>query len=116
MRNQRSFRLESKRRAIEEMMSGASGPAQLYRLYDVTASLLYRWKRQYSRGKFDNGPSEEAAVRDRVEKLERLVGELTLENEVLKRGLAAQPQPTPEKRQAIRVWRCLGVGIRWGCR
>jgi len=30
---------------------------------------------------------EEAALRDRVEKLERLVGKLTLENEFLKRGL-----------------------------
>ena len=30
--------------------------------------------------------SEEAAVRDRVGKLERLVGKLTLENEVLTRG------------------------------
>jgi len=48
--------------------------------------LLYHWKRQYSRGKFNNEPNEEAAVRDRVEKLERLVGKLTLEIEVLTRG------------------------------
>jgi transposase len=49
--------------------------------------LLYHWKRQYSRGKFNNEPTEEGALRDRVEKLERLVGKLTLENELLKRGL-----------------------------
>ena len=36
---------------------------------------------------FVNEPTEEGALRDRVEKLERLVGKLTLENEVLKRGL-----------------------------
>ena len=46
--------------------------------------MLYRWKRQYSRGKFDNGPSEEEAVWGRVEKLEPAVGKLTLDNDVLR--------------------------------
>jgi transposase len=87
MRNQRNFSLEFKRRVVEELMSGESRPAQLCRRYNVTASLLYHWKRQYSRGKFNNEPTEEGALRDRVEKLERLVGKLTLENEFLKKGL-----------------------------
>jgi transposase len=87
MRNQRNFSLEFKRRVVEELMSGESRPVQLCRRYNVTASLLYHWKRQYSRGKFNNEPTEEGALRDRVEKLERLVGKLTLENEFLKKGL-----------------------------
>jgi transposase len=87
MRNQRSFSLEFKRRVVEELMSGESRPAQLCRRYNITTSLLYHWKRQYSRGKFNNEPTEEGALRDRIEKLERLVGKLTLENEFLKRGL-----------------------------
>ncbi len=69
------------------MMSGESHPAQLCRRYQISPSLLYHWKRQYSRGKFNNEPTEEGALRDRIEKLERLVGKLTLENEFLKRGL-----------------------------
>lgn len=40
---------------------GESRPAQLCRRYDITSSLLYHWKRQYSRGKFNNEPNEEAA-------------------------------------------------------
>jgi len=32
-------------------------------------------------------PSGDAALKDRIEKLERLVGRLTLENEFLKKGL-----------------------------
>jgi transposase len=87
MRNQRSFSLEFKRQVVEELMSGVTGPAQLCRRHDIAPSLLYHWKRQYSRGKFNNEPTEEGALRDRVEKLERLVGKLTLENELLKRGL-----------------------------
>ena len=87
MRNQRSFSLEFKRQVVEELLSGESHPAQLCRRYNISSSILYHWKKQYSRGKFNNEPTEEAALRDRIEKLERLVGRLTLENEFLKRGL-----------------------------
>jgi transposase len=87
MRNQRSFSLEFKRQVVEELLSGESRPAQLCRRYNISPSALYHWKRQYSRGKFNNEPTEEAALKDMLEKLERLVGKLTLENEFLKRGL-----------------------------
>ena len=87
MRNQRSFSLEFKRQVAQELLSCESSPAQLCRRHNIGSSLLYHWKRQYSRGKFENEPIEEAALKDRVEKLERLVGRLTLENEFLKKGL-----------------------------
>jgi transposase len=87
MRNQRNFSLEFKRQVIEELLSGESGPAQLCRRHNINSSLLYHWKKQYSRGKFNNEPTEEGALRDRIDKLERLVGKLTLENELLKKGL-----------------------------
>jgi len=87
MRNQRSFSLEFKRQVVEELVSGESRPAQLCPRYNITSSVLHHWKKQYSRGKFNNEPTEKGALRDRVEKQERLVGKLTLENEFLKRGL-----------------------------
>lgn len=87
MRNQRSFSVEFKRQVVEELLSGESRPAQLCRRHNISASLLYHWKRQYSKGKFNNEPTEESALQDRIEKLERLVGRLTLENEFLKKGL-----------------------------
>ena len=87
MRNQRSFNLEFKRQVVEELLSGESRPAQICRRYNISPSLLYHWKKQYSRGTFNNEPTEEGALKDRIEKLERLVGRLTLENEVLKKGL-----------------------------
>jgi len=87
MRNQRSFSLEFKRQVVEDLMSGESRPAQICRRYNISTSLLYHWKKQYSRGKFNNEPTEEGALKDRIEKLERLVGKLTLENEFLKKGL-----------------------------
>ena len=87
MKNQRTFSLEFKRQVVEELLSGESRPAQLCRRHNISSSVLYYWKKQYSRGKFNNEPTEEAALKDRIEKLERLVGKLTLENEFLKRGL-----------------------------
>ena len=87
MRNQRTFSQEFKRQIVEELLSGESRPAQLCRRHNISSSLLYHWKRQYARGKFNNEPTAEAALKDRIEKLERLVGRLTLENEFLKKGL-----------------------------
>jgi transposase len=87
MRNIRSYSQEFKRQVVEELMSGESRPAQICRRHNISSSLLYHWKKQYSRGKFNNEPTAEAALQDRIEKLERLVGKLTLENEFLKKGL-----------------------------
>jgi transposase-like protein len=87
MRNQRTFSQEFKRQVVEELFSGESHPAQLCRRHNISSSLLYHWKRQYSRGRYNNEPTAEAALKDRIEKLERLVGKLTLENEFLKKGL-----------------------------
>jgi len=87
MRNKRTFSLEFKRQVVEELLSDEGRPAQICRRYNINASLLYHWKKQYSRGKFDNEPTEEGALKERVQQLERMVGKLTLENEFLKKGL-----------------------------
>ncbi len=87
MKDKRNFSLEFKRQVVQELLGGESGAAQLCRRHNITSSLLYHWKEQYSKGKFNNEPTREGALKDRIEKLERLVGKLTLENEVLKKGL-----------------------------
>jgi transposase-like protein len=87
MKNQRTFSLEFKRQVVEDFLSGENGAAQLCRRYNICSSLLYHWRDQYSRGRFNNEPTREGAFRDKIDKLERLVGKLTLENEVLKKGL-----------------------------
>jgi transposase len=87
MGNQRRFSPEFKRSVIEELLSQSSSSAQLCRRYNISSGLLYHWKRQYSRGKFGNEPTQEAVFTDRIDKLERLVGQLTLENDLLKKAL-----------------------------
>jgi transposase len=102
MKNRRSFSLEFKRQIVEELLSGESSPAQICRRHNIQSSLLYHWKRQYSRGKFNNEPTEEAALKDRNEQLERLVGRLTLENEFLKRGLQNSLSQSRRNGKALR--------------
>jgi len=87
MANRRSFSLELKRQVVQELLSGESTAAQLCRRHSIVCGLLYHWKIQYQRGKFNTEPTQEAALKDRVEQLERLVGKLSLENEFLKKGL-----------------------------
>jgi len=67
--------------------SGTTGPAHLCRRYNLSSDLLYHWKKQYARGRFNNEPTQEAAVLDRINALEKMVGRLTLENEFLKKAL-----------------------------
>ena len=86
MRQQRNFSIEFKRQVVEELISGSSRPSQICRRYNIVPSLLAHWKKQYNLGNFDNEPVKEAALQDRIEKLEMLVGKLTLENEFLKKA------------------------------
>lgn len=115
MKNQRGFSLEFKRQVVEELLSGESRPAQLYRRHNISSSVIYRWKKQYSRGKFNNEPTQEAALKDRVEKLERLVGKLTLENEFFKKGVAEQPQPSRQRKKLVTWYNHLFRNIHRGC-
>ena len=108
MRNVRSFSLEFKRQVVEELLSGESGAAQLCRRHSISSSLLYHWKEQYSRGKFNNEPTKGGALKDRVEKLERLVGKLALENEILKKGLQNSVNRSSGNGKSS------GYGVVWG--
>jgi transposase len=58
----RSFSKEFKRKVVEEWVAGQIGPAQLYRKYEISPGLLYNWKRQYGRGKYDNEPTSEVII------------------------------------------------------
>ena len=96
MKPRRTFSNEFKRQVIEEYLSGFSTAAQLMRRHEISSGLLYHWKDQYTKGRFDNPPTHEAALEERVRQLEQLVGRLTLENEFLKK--AVQRSLAPSKR------------------
>jgi transposase-like protein len=56
---QRSFSLEFKRQVVEELLGGENRPTQLCRRHNISPSILYYWKKQYSQGKSNNEPTKE---------------------------------------------------------
>jgi transposase-like protein len=52
MKNQRSFSLEFKRQAVEELLSGESRPAQLCRRYDSLLHLTRSYHKTQGEVKF----------------------------------------------------------------
>ena len=53
MKKKRSFTKEFKGLLVEEFLAGQTGPAQLCRKYEISSGLLYHWKRQYGRARYD---------------------------------------------------------------
>jgi len=100
MKNQRTFSLEIKRQVVEDFLSSGCA-AQICRKYNICSSLLNHWKDIYSRGRFNNEPTQEGAIRERIEKLERLVGKLTLENEVLKKAFQNSLNQAPKNSKSL---------------
>ena len=115
MKHRRTFSNEFKRQVVEEYLSGVSTAAQLMRRHDISSGLFYHWKDQYTKGRFDNPPTQEAALEERVRQLEQLVGKLTLENEFLKKAVQRGLCTAEEKRQFIAEHRPLVESIERGC-
>lgn len=91
-RQQRQFSAQFKFETVMEVLRGEKPTAQVCRERDITDSLVYKWKQEF----LDKAPglfeSKQAAssTRDeqaeRIAELERLVGQLTMENALLKKG------------------------------
>ena len=58
------------------------------RKYGISPVMIGRWKREYSSGKFFENTNnfDIASLKIRISELERLVGELLLENKMLKKA------------------------------
>jgi transposase-like protein len=88
MRARRTFDDEFKARIVETIAAGVASQAELSRQYGISPVMIGRWKREYGSGKFfENANSTDiAGIKIRMAELERLVGELLLENKMLKKA------------------------------
>jgi putative transposase len=91
----RVFSREFKLAAVHQVASGEKRPAQVCREHGIGEGLLLRWRREYeARGEAafaPHQPSEAEALERRIADLERLCGQLALENAVLKKALGNSP-------------------------
>ena len=102
MRVRRSFSDEFKKQVVESIVSGSATQAEIAREYKISPVIITRWKKDYKSGKFfENVDSYDMAKQElRVRELERLLGKLTLENEMLKR---ARDLATKEKKEDLSI-------------
>ena len=91
----RVFSREFKLSVVRQVADGEKRPAQACREHGIAEGLLLRWRREYeARGEAafaPHGPSEVETLERRVAELERLCGQLALENAVLKGALRGSP-------------------------
>ena len=97
MARYRTYTVEFKRRVAEEHLSGGASLSELARRHDVSrellriwVKLLRIWVKKYEAGEFaGDGPAKAArrAEEAKIASLEREVGQLTLELDLLNKGL-----------------------------
>ena len=85
MRVRRTFTKEFKRQIACEILSGTRTTAAICRQYSIAYPVVARWKKDYAMGRLDNEPTTEAGYQEKIAKLERKVGQLTMENDFLKK-------------------------------
>lgn len=88
----REFKLQCCRQAA----TAEKRPAQICREHNLSQSVLLRWRKEYeARGeaafteKQPSQPSGDEALQARIAELERFCGQLSLENQILKKSLAS---------------------------
>ena len=89
MARYRTYTVEFKRRVAEEHLGGVS-LNELARRPDISRELLRTWVKKYEAGAFaGDGPvrPDRRAYEAKIAGLERKVGQLTMELDLLKKGL-----------------------------
>ena len=84
MRARRTFDEKFKRQIVESVLSGSISQVKLTRKYEISPLLISRWKKEYKQGKFFENNMDITRFKLRLHELERVVGELTMENRMLR--------------------------------
>jgi len=90
MARYRTYTIEFKRQLVEEHLSGGAGLSELARRHDISRELLRSWAGKHEAGELAGGrptTPDRRAYEAKIAGLERKVGQLTMELDLLKRGL-----------------------------
>jgi transposase-like protein len=90
MARYRTHSIEFKRQVAEEHLGGGASLDQLARRHDISRELLRTWVTKHEAGEFAGGgltKADRRASEAKIAGLERKVGQLTMELDLLKKGL-----------------------------
>ena len=89
----REFKLE----CCRQVATAEKRPAQICREHNLSESVLLRWRKEYearSEAAFtEKLPSGDETLEARIAELERFCGQLSLENQILKKSLKRMHSP-----------------------
>ena len=92
MARYRTHTVEFKRRLVEEHFGSGAGLSELARRHDLSRELLRTWVKKHEAGELAGGrpvTPDRRAYEAKIAGLERKVGQLTMELDLLKRGLTS---------------------------
>ena len=95
MARYRTYTVEVKRQVVEEHLGAGTSLNQLARRHGISRELLFIWVKKYEAGEFGgDGPirPDRRAYEAKIAGLERKVGQLRMELDLLKKGLASARQ------------------------
>jgi transposase-like protein len=87
-RNRRSFTPALKAQVVLEVLSGVRSTAEVCREYKIKPQLFNQWKSHLLKNASDlfDGTTRRSEEQARIEELERVLGQKTLEVEILKKA------------------------------
>lgn len=91
-RRHRTYSLDFKRQVAQQYLSGEIALAALARQHDICRSLIRIWVAKYEAGEFDDEQVQGDGLghyEARIAELERKVGQLVMENDLLKKARRA---------------------------
>lgn len=94
VRRHRRFSTEFKLQAVQEFLAGEGSAHSVGKEYGIPHGLLLIWAEKYRKGELTLDMQREEQLQEYQQKiaaLERKVGQLTMELDLLKKGLAAAP-------------------------
>ena len=116
MKAKRVHSIEFKVQVVREYLGRQATLAQLSRRHELSESLIRIWVGKYQRGELlagSSGPTREKQLEIRIGELERKIGQLTMENDLLKKteehmrrrqsetaSIVSGPAPSASKRGA----------------
>jgi transposase len=92
MARYRTYTIEFKRQVVEEHLVGGTSLNRPARRHDISRELLRTWVKKYQAGDLAGGrptTPDRRAYEAKIAGLERKVGQLTMELDLLERGLAS---------------------------
>lgn len=95
--SRRNHTREFKLQCCRQVATGEKRPAQICREHNLSESVLLRWRKEYEeRGEAafaEKLPAGDEALEARIAELERFCGQLSLENQILKKSLKRMHSP-----------------------